>query len=42
MEAIAENRSGRDTLYDLLPVGVMALTRDGRVTIWNPQMVSWS
>ena len=42
MEAIAENRSDLDTLYDLLPVGVMALTRDGRVTIWNRQLESWS
>ncbi|MDA0205480.1 MAG: ATP-binding protein [Acidobacteria bacterium] len=42
MEAIAENWRDLDTVYDYLPVGVMALTRDRRVTIWNQQMESWS
>lgn len=42
MEATTLNRSDVDTYYDLLPIGVMALTRDRRVTIWNRQMESWS
>lgn len=42
MEAATLNRSDLGTFYDLLPIGVMALTRDRRVTIWNRQMENWS
>lgn len=42
MESIAVDRRNFDTPYDHLPLGVMALTRDRRVMIWNQQMESWS
>lgn len=42
MGSIAPNRCDFDTPYDHLPVGVMALSKDRRVTIWNRQMENWS
>jgi signal transduction histidine kinase len=42
MEEIEESRSELATRYDSLPIGVMAMARDRRVTIWNRQMESWS
>ena len=42
MESITINRCDFGVPYDHLPIGVMALTRDRRVTIWNQQMETWS
>lgn len=42
MEATALNRSDAESVHDTLPIGVMALTRDRRVAIWNRQMERWS
>jgi signal transduction histidine kinase len=42
MEVTKLNRNDLNALYDCLPIGVMALTRDRRVTVWNRQMTSWS
>lgn len=42
MEGIALDQSDLGSPYDLLPIGVFALNRHRKVTIWNRQMESWS